>query len=115
MENIILMFSPLSIMIEYRIQIFQDFLSSINNYLHVISKEGPEIYYLNLRIIQSPQVIIDKSYNIKDTILTERFPDTSKQVNSAPTPSRSYSAFELALAEALTTTPDEFHHLGSST
>ena len=56
----------------YRTNILLDFLSRINKYFTVISKEGSEISYINLHIIQSPNRIrIDQPDHIKAVILEQ--------------------------------------------
>ena len=76
------------------------------------SKEGPELSYLNRRIIQSPRGInIDHTYNINATILKQWFPDANERVNSDPNPFNIYITFEIYLSETLPDTPTELHRL----
>ena len=76
------------------------------------SKEGPELSYLNLCIIQSPHGIsIYQTKHIKDTILVQWFPDATECVNSDTTPFKVDSTFEIYLAETLPDTSAEIHHL----
>ena len=88
----------------------KDFLVGINNYFPVTSKEGPQLYYLNLRIIQPPYgIIIDQKAHIQETILAQWFPDTSEKVNFTPTPFKTDITFELTLAETFPDTLSEMH------
>ena len=79
-------------------QLFQYFPPEINTYFPVTSKEGPELFYLNLRIIQSPHGIsIEHPSHTNETILTQWFQDITKTVNSSTTLFEAYINFELAL------------------
>ena len=92
--------------------IFRYFLSGINKYLHVNPKEGPELSYINLWIIQSPYgTIIDQADHIKTIILAQWFPDATERVKYSPNLFKSDRTFELDLAETLTDTLSDLHHL----
>ena len=70
------------------------------------SKEGPELSYCNICIIQYPYGIrIDQTSHFQYTILTQWFPDAYEKFNSAPTPFKSDNSFELYLADILPTNP----------
>ena len=93
-------------------QLFQGFLSGINNYFPVDYKEYPELSYMNLRIIQSPcGISIYQAAEIKDIILSQWFPDVTERFNSSPTPFKAGSTFEITLVETLPYTPAGTHHL----
>ena len=93
-------------------QLFQGFLSGINNYFPVDYKEYPELSYMNLRIIQSPcGISIYQAAEIKDIILSQWFPDVTEQVNSSPISFISGSNFERALANTLPANPAELNCL----
>ena len=78
----------------------------------MISKEGSQLSYLNLRIIQPPYGIsIDQTSHIYYTILTQWFPCASEKVKSAPTPFKTDSSFEFFIAETLPDNPAEIHIL----
>ena len=71
----------------YIIHIFKDFFAGLNKYFHVTFKEGPQLSYLNICIIQSPYVIsIDKTYHIHNTILAQWFTYASDKLNYVPNP-----------------------------
>ena len=75
-------------------------------------REGLELYYLNLCIIQTPHRIISyQIYHIKDTILAQWFPDAIDKFNSDTTPLKVDSTIELSLAKTIPDTPAEIHHL----
>ena len=76
------------------------------------SKEGPHIYHLNLRIIQSSYgIIIDQTAHIQDTILSKTVPDAYEKFNSDPTPFKIDSTFGITLVDTLPATPAELHLL----
>ena len=57
------------------IHLFKDLLAGINKYFSVNSKEGPQLYYLNIPIIQSPYGIsIDQTAHILVNILGQILP-----------------------------------------
>ena len=54
------------------IHLFKELLAGINKCFPVTSKEGPQISYINIYIIQSPNVIsINQTGHIQDTILAQ--------------------------------------------
>ena len=98
----------------YRIHLLKQLLAGINIYLPVISKEGTQLSYLNLRIIQYPYGIsIDQPSHIQETILAKWLTYTSEKVNSFPTPFKADTTFELTLENTLPDKPYELHPIGA--
>ena len=76
------------------------------------SKEGPQLSYLNTRIIQYPYGIsIYQTSHIQDTILAQWFPDASEKVNYSPTTFKADSNFELTLEDNLPDTHTEIYFI----
>ena len=96
----------------YRIHLFKDFLEGINKSFPVTSKEGLQMSYTNLRIIQYPYDIgINQRDHIQDTIIAQQFPDNYEKVNSDSTTFKEYTTFEINLSETIPATPSEIHLL----
>ena len=75
-------------------------------------KEGPELSYINLLVIQSPHGIsIDQTAHINVKIPAQWFPNATEISKSAPTPFKEDRIFEVDLSETLPSTPGELHHL----
>ena len=74
----------------YSIHLFNDSLLGLKKYSPVTPKKGPQLSYLNLRIIPSPfGISIDQKSHIQNTILAE-----NKYFH---TPFKAYRTFELTL------------------
>ena len=62
------------------VELFYALKKHIKKYVPVTTQEGPELHYLNLRIIQSQYgVSYDQTEHIKDIILDEWFSNTQKE------------------------------------
>ena len=91
--------------------IFYRFQAHLATYFNLTRQEGPELKYLNFRIIQSEfGISMDQTRHIRESIIDPWF-GTSTNVRTADTPFRTDSQFEQDLAEVLPASPDELQQL----
>ena len=76
-------------------------------YFNITTKDGAQLAYLNLRIIQSTfGISYDQTEHIQDTIVDKYFPpSTTSTLKTVHTPFRTDNQFEIDLCEDLPATP----------